>query len=84
MSNDGETTRAPIKTTNATYVFGDFTVKMNEGEPREHATMRVSKKNNYEQRDARAQECVLTIGVADADDVIRLMQHALDHREERT
>lgn len=78
---NGDSQQAPIRTTAATYVFGDFKVEMREGA---RAAMTVSKKNSYDQGDERSRMCILEIDTMDAADVLRLMQYALDHREERT
>lgn len=75
------TTRAPILTKQAKYAWGDFQVETIEGA---RTAMVISRTNSFKQQDERSTRTVLEIEIEDAPDVIRLMQHALDSREERT
>ena len=74
--------RAPIRTRNATYEWGGLSVEVNQGEDA-RMTIRVDENEREDDDTLWRNARILTIDLHEAPELIRLMQHALDSREER-
>lgn len=77
--DEPEGMRAPIRTAQATYEWGDYKLEIHNPEVT-NGTLTLHRLKNYDQRDERSQMTTIQIPLAEAEDVIRLMRHALESR----